>query len=480
MSVILILLGLILLFILVLVLRTILFKSKTSYYEYSNDEERVDEYSKKLSKMVQFETISDAAKPEPDKFRAFHEELKKLFPHLFKELEYVEIDGNLLLKWKGLDSNLEPLMLISHMDVVEASGKWKYEPFSGYIDENKYIWGRGTSDTKCSLMAFLEACEELLIEGYKPKCDVYLGSSCTEEIGGDGAPKIVKYLKDKGIRLYMLCDEGGSLVENPIGGVKGQFAAIGIFEKGYGDLKIIAKSNGGHSSTPAKGTAIPRLAGFINEIEKHNPFKVKFSKAVDAFLKNVAPYCTNFWLKLVMVNEDILKPLLKVVMPKISSEAAAMLKTTIAFTMQKGSDGYNVLPQTAWVSANLRYIPHQKMDESNKLISDIAAKYGLETEVIKSNNPSKELDLNSEQYKMVLKTINNIFPGVGILPYVVTGGTDARFYGEICDHCVRFSPVMYGPEQLKAMHGIDENINGRTLPMAVDYYKYLIKAQEER
>ena len=479
MKILLFFLLLILAFFLVLVYRTLSVKSKTTFYEYSKDEKRINEYATKLSKMVKYETVSDRDKPDPKKFRGFHKVLAKQFPTLFKQLEVIDIDGNLLIKWPGKNKKLKPLMLISHMDVVEATGKWSHEPFSGDIDDT-YVWGRGASDTKCSLMALLQASEELLKEGYKPKCDVYLGSSCTEEIGGDGAPKIVDYLKKKGVKLYMLCDEGGSLVEDPIGGIKGQFAAIGIFEKGYGDLKFIAKSNGGHASTPTKGTPIPRLAAFINHVEKHNPFKVEFSKAVDAFLSNMAPYCSNFGLKIVMANEDILKPLLKLLMPKISAEAAAMLQTTIAFTMQKGSDGYNVLPQNAWVTANLRYIPHQKKDESNKLIADIASRYGLETEIVTANDPSKELDLNSKQFKMVVKTVNQIFPGVGIMPYVVTGGTDARFYGKICDHLVRFSPVMYGKEQLEAMHGLNENIKKATLPMAVDYYKAIIKAQEER
>ena len=155
---------------------------------------------------------------------------------------------------------------------------------------------------------------------------------------------------------------------------------------------------------------------------------------------------------------NILKPLIKKVIPAISAEAAAMLQTTIAFTMQKGSDGYNVLPQEAYVTANLRYIPHQKMDESNALVKEIASRYGLETEVIKSNDPSRELDLNGEQYNMAKRMINKIFPGIAVMPYVVTGGTDARFYKDVCDNCIRFSPVMYGPEQLTAMHGLNENI----------------------
>ena len=470
---------LILIFAAVLVIRTLLAGERTTYFEYSKDEKRVKEYAKKLSKMVQYETVSVADKPDPKKFKGFHKVLARQFPTLFKELEVIDIDGNLLIKWKGKNRKLAPLMLISHMDVVEASGKWSHEPFSGDIEDG-YVWGRGTSDTKCSLMAFLQAGEELLKEGYKPKCDVYFGSSCTEEIGGDGAPKIVQYLKDKGVKLYMLCDEGGSIVKDPVTGVKGEFAAIGIFEKGYGDLKFIARSEGGHSSTPAKGTPIARLAAFENEIEKHDPFKVAFLPAVDQMFKSLAPYCQSFALKLVMANEDLLKPVISRIIPSISAEAAAMLKTTVAFTMQKGSDGYNVLPQEAWVTANLRYIPHQKKDESNELISSIAKKYNIETEVLKANDPSRELDLNGEQYQMCVRTIKNVFPGIGIMPYVVTGGTDARFYGPICDNCIRFSPVMYEPEQLKAMHGLNENIKAGTLPMAVDYYKALIKEQETR
>ena len=164
----------------------------------------------------------------------------------------------------------------------------------------------------------------------------------------------------------------------------------------------------------------------------------------------------------------------------ISAQAAAMLRTTIAFTMQQGSAGYNVLPQEASVCANLRFIPHQSTDESVALITELAKEYGLETEVIYKGYPSKSLDLEGDAFKQVAKTISEVFPGVGLMPYVVTGGTDARFYGEVCDSCVRFSPVNFGPEQMAGMHGLNENIEAGALPGAVDYYKSIIKAQEHR
>lgn len=337
--------GILFVCLLIAIIRTLALPKKQTFFALSKDTARIDIYSKKLSRMVQIETISDRNDSNIEKFLSFHKLLEELFPKVFATCEKVEIDGNLLLKWKGQSSS-EPIMLISHMDVVEATGEWKYPPFSGTIAEGK-IWGRGSADTKCSLMAFLQAAEEMISEGYIPACDIYMGSSCTEEIGGTGAPKLAKWLKKHGVHLFMLCDEGGSIIQDPIGGVKGHFAAVGIFEKGYGDVKFIAKSNGGHASAPGKNTPIPRLAKFISHIEKKTPFRVAFTPAVTAMFHQIAPYVENFGLRLVMTNLWLFGSLLKKIMPMISAQAAAMLQTTIAFTMQSGSSGYNVLPQEA-------------------------------------------------------------------------------------------------------------------------------------
>lgn len=462
----------------VAVVRTLLLPKKTTNYKLSDDEKRIDEYAEKLSKMVQVETVSSRNDPQVEKFLNFHKLLEDLFPNVFSVCEKIEIDGNLMLKWKG-KTDKEPILLMSHMDVVEANGEWKYPPFSGEIAEGK-VWGRGSADTKCSLMAFLQAAEEMIVDGYSPECDVYLTSSCTEEIGGSGGPKMCAWLKEHGIKLFMLCDEGGSIVKDPVVGVKGHFAAVGIFEKGYGDVKFIARSNGGHSSAPKKNTPIARLAKFIASVEKKTPFKVEFSPAVNAMFGRIAPYVNSFGLKMVMANLWLFRPLLKKVMPAISAQAAAMLQTTIAFTMASGSDGYNVIPQEASVCANMRFIPHQGADESIGVISELAKKFDIETEVIYKGKPSNSLDLNSEAFAITQRTIEKCLPGVGVLPYVVTGATDARFYDDVCDCCVRFSPVNYGPEQMAGMHGLSENIETGCLPAAVDYYKEIIRAQEER
>ena len=319
-------LGVIVLLVAVAAVRTLAVTPKVTEYKLSDDQARVDAYAEKLSKMVQKETISDRADPTIEKFREFHVLLEELFPTVFANCQKVEIDGNLMLKWKG-KTDKDPILLMSHMDVVEAGGEWKYPPFSGTIAEGK-VWGRGAADTKCSLMAFLQAAEEMMQEGYQPACDVYLVSSCTEEIGGTGAPKMAAWLKEHGVHLFMLCDEGGSLIQDPIGGVPGHFAAVGIFEKGYGDVRFIARSSGGHASAPKRNTPIPKLAKFICRVEKKNPFKLAFSPAVNAMFTKIAPYASNFGLRMVLSNLWLFRPLLKKVMPVISAQAAAMLRTS--------------------------------------------------------------------------------------------------------------------------------------------------------
>lgn len=231
---------------------------------------------------------------------------------------------------------------------------------------------------------------------------------------------------------------------------------------------------------PPDNTPIARLAAFINDVESHNPYRAETCPAMERMFAELAPYCSGFWRKLFMGNLWFFKPIIRLLLPVLSPQIKAMLRTTIAFTMQKGSEACNVIPQEAWVVANLRYIPHQRMAESNEIIRAIAAKYDIETEVIRGNDPSAPLDLDGEAYRMVIETIRKTFPGIGVTPCVHAGGTDARFYGDVCDNCVRFAPVIVGTDQLKGQHGIDENISGAVLPLAVDYFKEIIRIQERR
>lgn len=470
--------GAIVLLLAAAVVRTLLMPARKSLYSPpAEDDGSAAPLAEKLSEMVRCETVSHPDQAEPEKFRAFHKVLEDLFPLVHQHLEKTNIDGNLLFYWKG-ESRENPILLMSHQDVVPAEGQWSHPPFSGDIADGK-VWGRGTADTKASLMAFFQAVEELLAEGYVPAGDVYLASSCTEEWGGDGAPKIVAELKRRGVKLFLVCDEGGAIISEPIGGVHGNFAMVGVFEKGKANVRFTARSAGGHASTPVKNTPAARVAAFIHSVETHSPFKKKLLPEVAAMFQRLAPYAP-FGLRLVMGNLWLFGPILKPVLPMISAQAGAMLQTTAAFTVLSGSEAYNVLPQEASVGVNMRFIPHQGEAESLALIERRAKKYGLDMEVLLSNDYSPPVDIRGEAFRQVERVVTETFPGLPVSPYVVTGATDAYFYQEVCPSCIRFAPVIYGPEQMKGMHGIDENIGCNCLPGAVRFYKNLIRAQEQR
>ena len=472
MIIVLVLLGLLVLLLLIAVVRTLMMGSQRSDYAPAPDPERAARYGELLSRMVRCETVSVPGQDQREQFLTFHALLAELFPLVHTHLEKTEIEGNLLYRWQG-KSDERPIVLMSHQDVVPAEGAWIHAPFSGDIADGK-VWGRGSSDTKCSVMAFFEAVEELLAEGYVPAQDVYLSSSCTEEYAGPGCQMLVDELKRRGVRPWLVCDEGGGIIAEPIGGVKGCYAMMGVFEKGKADVKFTARSSGGHASAPPKNSPIARLAAFIHHVEKRSPFRKRFEPEVRAMFERLAPYAP-FGLRLLFGNIWLFGPLLKLVMPMLSPQAGALLKTTVAFTMLSGSDACNVLPQEATVSANMRFIPHQGMEESLDIIRRLAEKYGLETEVLAASDYTAPTDITGEAWRYAVSAVEKTFPGLPSCPYVMTGATDARFYQAICDNVIRFAPVIYGPEQMKGMHGINENIEISCLPGAVDFYKNLIR-----
>lgn len=459
----------------VILIRTLSLKptpAKTAAVEL-DDSQRAKEYGVRLAKMIQKETISARGDSDRTKFYEFHKELEKLFPNVHKTCEKHEFNGSLLFKWQGKGTH-EPILLMSHQDVVEATGDWEHEPFSGELDEKGRIWGRGTVDTKGSLFCIFSAVEELIQEGYEPECDVYIASSCTEEISGEGAPMTAEYLKEQGVHLALLLDEGGMIVEEPVGGVKGLYGMVGVVEKGYGDVKFIAKSGGGHASAPGKNTPLVRLGKFMAEIEKHNPFTAKMTPTVKEMFRRMAPNMT-FGMRMIFANLWLFEGLLLKLLPAISPAAAAMTKTTIAFTTAKGADGLNVLPQEAYVTANMRFIHHQPNKECFALLEELAKKFQIETEVLYNDEPCPIVDYKSDAFHLIEEAAAEIYPGVGICPYTMTGGTDAKFYKEICENAMRFAPIYIDSQQYASIHGINENIYQGALTKAVDFYKTIIK-----
>ena len=430
-------------------------------------------YEEKLSKMIQVETVSVRGELNLEKFEAFQSVLRELFPNVFKTMEFKSFDGAMLLKWKADNPTNDPILFMSHQDVVEATGKWTYPPFSGKIVDGK-VWGRGTVDTKGALFCIFQSLEELISEGYRPNVDVYIASSNTEEVAGDGAPKIVKYLQQQNVHLQFLIDEGGMIKAEPLKGAKGRFAMIGTVEKGTCNFKFIAKGKGGHASVPGKNTPLVRLGQFMASVEKDDPFEAKLNDTTIEMFRRLGPTIDGP-LGFVLRHAKGLSPILNKVLPKVNPLATAMIKTTMAFTTCAGSNGLNVLPETAYVTGNSRVIHHQDADETYRIISERAKQFNIETEVIYSSTACPVVDHNGKEFKLIEDTIKEIFPGVIPSPYAMTGGTDARFFSPVTKNAIRFAPLEINEQQYGSIHAIDENINVDVLPKGVEFYKTIVK-----
>lgn len=432
---------------------------------------RNNTYAQQLSKLIQMETISSDHQPDKTKFYEFQKLLQQMFPCLYSQCLAEDFHGSFLLRWPGT-GDTEPIMLMNHHDVVEAPGAWKYPPFAGEIADKK-LWGRGTLDTKSGLWAMLCAANELAESGYTPKRDVYFMSTCNEETDGSGAEEISRTLADRKVHFYMVLDEGGMILHEPIAGANGTYAMVGLGEKGCVDLKFIARSSGGHASTPGKNTPLVRLGKFMAAVDESDIFKADISPVIAQMYKRISRSMKHP-MRFILGHPGLFKPVLCKVIPSLSPAAGAMLKTTIAFTMADGSAGFNVLPQEAWVIGNMRFSHHQGEKDSIYAIKKLAQKFDIETVVLEPGFTSTLSDYHSQAFAMIEKAICEVLPGVIPTPYVMNGASDCRYMSRVSENCFRFTPFQISEKQMDSVHGLNENIDIKALAPAVDFYKYII------
>ena len=463
----------------VALIRTAAMKAKTRV-AYTPDilPQELQVAEEKLGAMIRIPTVSKHEHEDLSDFYRYQEELERLFPLLHKHLEKTVLKGTLIYYWKGKDPKKQPVLFMGHQDVVPASDDgWSVPAYSGVVKDG-CLYGRGALDCKGTMYVQMQAVEELLTDGFVPKCDVYLEYSINEETGGDGAAAAMRYLRDKGIRFALVMDEGGAVIEEAIPGMDRPYAVLGFTEKGYMDVKITARGKGGHSSTPPRKTPAARLYAFANEIERKRPFKKVISPEVKQMFRQMAP-SLPFGMRLLLGNIWLFEPLLKVVMPLVSPFGEALMATTCCFTQMKGSDAANVIPKEPYLIANLRCSAHQNCEESLAVLKKYGKKYGLEFEVLLQRDASAISDIHSEAYQFVEKTIKAHFPDVGTAPYLIMGGTDCRHFHQLTDTALRFCPVRMSDAQNASCHAVDENVTVASLAEGVLFYKRFLLTYPE-
>lgn len=471
-----ILLLFLVLFLAVIIIRTLAFNPKDGVRindeEISFDKEKA---VKNLQTLVKFKTVSYYEKQKEDEsaFRGFIDALPTLFPNVFKVCSFEELeDRALLFKWKGKNDG-EPAVLMSHYDVVPADEEnWEKPAFEGIIEDG-VLWGRGTLDTKGTLNGVLTAADKLIEDGFIPENDIYFAFSGGEEINGNGAVRIVDYFEKEGITPALVVDEGGAVVENVFPGVKSPCGLIGIAEKGMMNVLYTARSAGGHASAPKPGTPIVRLSKACIKLES-NPFKRHLTKPVAGMFDTLGRHST-FVFKMIFANLWCFSPLLDVLCRKSGGELNAMMRTTVAFTQSKGSSAPNVIPPKAQLISNMRLNPNDTVDSALEYLKKTVNDDMIDIEVMSSVNPSRISSTQCEGWNKVACAVASTWKGCIVSPYLMVQCSDSRHYGRISDKVYRFSAMDLTSEERATIHGNNERIRIECIHRTVEFYIRLIK-----
>jgi len=432
-----------------------------------------------LGEAVRIPTISveDRARIDWAPFDDFHAFLERTYPRVHRDLTREVVAGHsLLYTWEGTDPGAPPVLLMGHMDVVGiepgTEGDWQHPPFAGEEDE-QHMWGRGTTDDKGSVVAIFEAVESLLEQGFRPDVTLYLAVGHDEEIGGsEGAAAVAALLAERGIHLDFVLDEGGAVVESVLPGVTRTLGLVGIGEKGYLNVELVAEGSGGHSSTPPPHTAVGVLAAAVQRLEGA-PMPARL-EVQQGFFRALGPAVGGIQ-GLALRNLDRLGPLVE---RRLASQPAgnALIRTTCAVTMIEGGVKPNQLPQSARAVANFRVLPGDTvagvLDHVRAVVGEGISVRQLEGGF--SAEPSRLSDTGSASCRLVAETIEEVFPGVSVAPWVVTGATDSRHYLPVAENVYRFLPFRFTPDDMSRMHGTDERLCLADADAAVAFYRRLV------
>ncbi|MFT5576257.1 MAG: carboxypeptidase PM20D1 [Bermanella sp.] len=432
-----------------------------------------------LAGALRFATISDGDVEQFDyqPFHAMQGYLRQRFPLTFTRLALEKIGpASLLFRWEGKDTNKAPVLLLAHQDVVPVipgtEAEWSYPPFGGTIAEG-YIWGRGAVDDKASVLGIFEAVERHLQEGFIPPRTIYLAFGHDEEVGGrHGAVVIAGLLKERGIELAFLLDEGGAIAKGIIPGVEQRVALIGPGEKGYVSLKLSARGAGGHSSMPPPQTAAGAVARAVYRLEQ-NPFPVDLSFTVDfmRFLGAAQPFSQ----RMLFANAWLFSPILKSVLAADPSTNAG-IRTTTAATMLAGSVRDNVLPIIASAVVNFRILPGETVDSVITYVTEVIADPNMNVSLYDDfgSNPSVMADTSSKGFLVLSEVIRQVSPQTLVAPRLVGAATDARHFNDVAKNSYRFVGVELGKHELAGIHGTDERVSVASYAEAVKIYYALL------
>lgn len=378
--------------------------------------------------------------------------------------------GNLVARYRGAGRR-KPLLLVAHLDVVEAvRDDWSVDPFK-FLEKDGFFWGRGTTDDKAMAAVWVATFIRYRQQHFVPDRDLIIALTADEE-GGDynGVQWLLANHRELIDAEYAL-NEGG---ESQIKEGKYVLNAVQSSEKIYQSFRLETRNSGGHSSRPVKDNAIYRLAEGLTRLSKYQ-FPIKLNEVTTEYYKRMATlYSGQTAADMRAVAKN---PYDRAAAERLSKSPYdnALLRTTCVATRLEAGHADNALPQTARAIVNCRILPGDSSSEVRSTLIRVLQDPKISVSAIDDATPSEPSPLKPEVFRAIEKITTEIWPGVPVVPSMSTGATDGLFLRNAGIPTYGVSGFFEDVEDTRA-HGRDERLGVKQFYEGREFLYRLVKA----
>ena len=383
-------------------------------------------------------------------------------------------EGGLVAILAGSSKTAKPMLLLGHLDVVEAKrADWTRDPFT-FIEENGYFYGRGTSDMKAMDATWVDALMRFKQGGYKPKRTIKLALTCGEEttFAFNGAQWLAQNRPELVSAAFALNEGGGGRTD---GHGKLVVQQIQVGEKAVQNYQLETVNAGGHSSIPIRDNAIYELSDALTKVRDHE-FPVKFSDTTRAFFtKAGAARGDELGRAMIALAQNPADSAAEAIVSKDRSYHS-MLRTTCVATLLEGGHANNALPQRATANVNCRIFPGETVEGTRAALEAAIGDPHVKVTLVPPIRPlGVPPPLDPKIIGPAEKLVAKYYPGVPLIPSMSTGATDGIFL-EAIGIPVYGAPGGWGDPDGNGTHGLNERRSVRSVFVGRDFLTDLVKA----
>jgi acetylornithine deacetylase/succinyl-diaminopimelate desuccinylase-like protein len=377
---------------------------------------------------------------------------------------------NLVVRFRSDAPAKRPLLLMAHLDVVEALPEdWNYDPFAMTLDDGWY-YGRGTNDNKAGAAMIIATLIRLRNEGFASNRDLIVMLTADEETTGNATKWLLKEHRDLIDAEFALNTDGGAILL-----IDGKPLAkmVQTSEKIFASFTLEATDPGGHSSRPHRDSAISRLSRALVDLEAYD-FPIDLNDTTRAFFER--------WTRIAPEDEALIQAILGEQQDAAALDPLldehyynALARTTCVATQLSGGHAENALPQTARAVVNCRYLPQSDVADVRAALQAIASKYDVSVSNMDPSTPSPPSPLDDAIIGPISAIAKAMWNDIAVIPEMSTGATDGAYVRNAGIPVYAVSAIAEDPNDMRA-HGQDERIGVQAFNEANEYWYRLIRA----